>query len=253
MSSRAGSKRPRPSKSTRRDSFSEESDAGGGVDDLDLTDKRDEDNRDLENPAQKRLRLARSYLTQVTSDIAAKKNPVEVAEGVYEFSAEDVDRELIADRLVQDQLEATGKAFHRVAEKLVKTKQGSFELNIGDGELRTFGGRDGHRLACTGLAFASPKAASSTVRPPVYLYSVSKDASVIKWDFYTAKEVSRIIGQLKRTKKRKQREKASGKKKKEPQAGEEKPQGHTDEIWSIACSSDGKYLVGFKSSVLRLV
>lgn len=263
MSSAAkkGTKRPRPRPAARRPSLSDESD-DGAIDDLDLTDnnnnrQRDDEEKDakeLETPAQKRLRLARSYLAQVSDDLKKKAaaKPVEVAEGVYEFSAEDVDRELIAERLVQDQLEASGRAFHRVADALVRRKDPvKAELDIAEGNLRIFGGRTGHRLAVTGLAIATPKAVATAgaagaaggggARQPVYLYSVSKDASIIKWDFYSGKEVQVIKGELKRTKKRKRIDKGR-KKEKDPNQGP--IQGHTDEIWAIAVSSDGRFLVG---------
>lgn len=232
-------KRRRPAKPD----LSDESDAGG-IDDLDLAQRREEpDELDAETPAQKRLRLARSYLEQVKADV---RRPAEVADGVFEFSAEDVDRELIADRLVQDQLEAAGKAFHRVADTLVRAKPDTFELDVGEKDTRFFGGRTGHRLAVTGLAFATQKAA--TGRPPVFLYSVSKDSNIIKWDFYTGKEIQEIHGELKRTKKRKKQDRGR-KKERDPTA--EPPQGHVDEIWSIAVSSDGKYLVSYSSEGLQ--
>lgn len=66
------------------------------------------------------------------------------------------------------------------------------------------------------------------------LYTAGKEGSIIKWDLCTGKKRSTTY---------KQRS-AKGKQKADPT-------GHTDEIWTLALSSDGKYLAsGGKDRVI---
>lgn len=58
-----------------------------------------------------------------------------------------------------------------------------------------------------------------------FLYTSGKEGSIIKWDLCTGKKLSTV--HKKRTLKGKQKA---------------DPDGHTDEIWTLALSSDGKYL-----------
>ena len=74
----------------------------------------------------------------------------------------------------------------------------------------------GHRFTVT-TAVASEDCKS--------LYTAGKEGSIIKWDLRTGKKLSTAY---------KQRS-AKGKQKADPD-------GHTDEIWTLALSSDGKYL-----------
>lgn len=57
------------------------------------------------------------------------------------------------------------------------------------------------------------------------LYTAGKEGSIIKWDLCTGKKLSTAYKQ----------KSAKGKQKADPE-------GHTDEIWTLALSSDGKYL-----------
>ena len=67
-----------------------------------------------------------------------------------------------------------------------------------------------------------------------FLYTAGKEGSIIKWDLHTGKKTSTAY---------KQRS-AKGKQKADPD-------GHTDEIWTLALSSDGKYLAsGGKDRVI---
>jgi len=67
-----------------------------------------------------------------------------------------------------------------------------------------------------------------------FLYTAGKEGSIIKWDLRTGKKLSTAYKQ--RTMKGKQRT---------------NPDGHTDEIWTLALSSDGKYLAsGGKDRVI---
>ena len=67
-----------------------------------------------------------------------------------------------------------------------------------------------------------------------FLYTAGKDGSIIKWDLRTGKKKSTAYKQR-------------------PAKGKQKadPDGHTDEIWALALSSDGKYLAsGGKDRVI---
>jgi ribosomal RNA-processing protein 9 len=57
-----------------------------------------------------------------------------------------------------------------------------------------------------------------------FLYTASKDGSIIKWNLRTGKKISVV---------HKQRQKGKQK---------EEVRGHTDELWTLALSSDGKFL-----------
>lgn len=58
-----------------------------------------------------------------------------------------------------------------------------------------------------------------------FLYTAGKEGSIVKWDLRTGKKLSTAYKQ----------KSIKGKQKAEPG-------GHTDEIWALALSSDGKYL-----------
>lgn len=58
-----------------------------------------------------------------------------------------------------------------------------------------------------------------------FLYTAGKEGSVMKWNLRTGKKIS--VAHKQRQQKGKQREEVNG---------------HTDEIWTLALSSDGKFL-----------
>ena len=163
-----------------------------------------------ETPAEKRLRLARLYLEGVKTSLA---------EG--EYDAAEIDKELISARLKQDVMKQSGK-IHLFVADLVRhygfssvplfTQCKQYDLEVPPISLRT----RGHRSTVT-TAVASEDGK--------YLYTAGKEGSIIRWDLRTGKKLSTAYKQ--RSVKGKQ--KAA-------------PDGHTDEIWALALSSDGKYL-----------
>ena len=196
----------------------------GGVDDMDLR-ASDEDpyqsgsENENETPAEKRLRLAQMYLEGVKTGLA---------EG--EYDAAEIDKELISARLKQDVLEQSGKIHLFVAGSVrdhlssftsIFAKRRQYDFEVPPVYLRT----RGHRFTVT-TAVASEDGKS--------LYTAGKEGSITKWDLGTGKKLSTAY---------KQRS-AKGKQKADPD-------GHTDEIWALALSSDGKYLAsGGKDCVI---
>ena len=67
-----------------------------------------------------------------------------------------------------------------------------------------------------------------------FLYTAGKEGSIIKWDLRTGKKLFTVY----------KKRSVKGKQKADPD-------GHTDEIWTLALSSDGKYLAsGGKDRVI---
>ena len=92
------------------------------------------------------------------------------------------------------------------------TEQNQYDFEVPPISLRT----RGHRFTVT-TAVASEDGKS--------LYTAGKEGSIIKWDLCNGKKLSTAYKQ----------KSVKGKQKADPD-------GHTDEIWALALSSDGKYL-----------
>ena len=154
-----------------------------------------------------------------------------------EIDAKDLDRELIGERL-EKEVNAE-RAFTPIAENY-KT--------IDYSKARVFSsGRKGHQLSLTCLSFsasAPPKSTllikqdQSSTPPPLYIYSGSKDAVIVKWDFWSGEKIHVVPGNLKPTK----RLARQIGKKNLPSAA---TSGHCDEILCMDASSDGKFIVSF--------
>jgi ribosomal RNA-processing protein 9 len=114
--------------------------------------------------------------------------------------------------------------FHQIAEKLVNIDPNNLQIKT----------LKGHELAVTGVSVAKIGSNEQENAGRTIIYSVSKDASIIKWDFFTGEKLFVHAGGLKPTKKLLKR--SSEKKLKEHK-------GHNDHILSVSTSSDGKYLV----------
>ncbi|TYJ53602.1 hypothetical protein B9479_005750 [Cryptococcus floricola] len=114
-------KRKRNARPRQRDDDISDNDAGDGPADLDLMDFQqsrqdvamgDEEYIDEnETAAEKRVRLAKGYLSKVRDEI-------EAANADQDYDAADIDRELIASRLQKDVAEASGKIHLFVAAHL---------------------------------------------------------------------------------------------------------------------------------------
>ncbi|XP_068171577.1 U3 small nucleolar RNA-interacting protein 2 isoform X2 [Antennarius striatus] len=154
--------------------------------------KKRQSNEDIdyeETPQEKKLRLAKLYLDQLREE---EENKAE--EELFET-------DLIAGRLQEDVLEQKGKLQRFIAKDFLPPD--ASEIRV----LR------GHKLAITCLVITSDDK---------YIFSASKDCSIIKWDFESGKKLHTIPGGRKGT--------------------EDQHVGHTVHILCMAISSDGKYL-----------
>ncbi|KAL1939064.1 hypothetical protein VTO73DRAFT_10324 [Trametes versicolor] len=138
--------------------------------------------------------------------IDSVKQGLSLADG--EVDAAEIDRELISARLKQDVMEHSGKMHLFVADTYDLAQPPS---------LRT---KRGHRFSVT-YAVASQDGR--------WLYSSGKEGSIIKWDLHTGRQAHTFH--------KCRVDKGKGKSREPIDAN-----GHTDEIWAIAVSPDGKYL-----------
>ncbi|PWN49615.1 WD40 repeat-like protein [Violaceomyces palustris] len=229
-------------------------DQAGDIHDLDLThtyhhDLDSEDEAEAaETPAEARLRLAKLYLDGL------KSNQQDFLHGP---DAAQADRDNIAARLQKDVSEQGGKLHVFVSRRLARSNPTILAVR-------------GHRLSVT-CAVASADAKS--------LFTSGKEGSIIRWRLTDGKRIrvlpkrSRVIEQnttmppLNQSKRsstsgaarRRERSKAKGKARASEPTNHHNSttdpapdiggyltigadEGHTDEVWSLAVSHDGRYL-----------
>ena len=121
---------------------------------------------DDETAAGKRLRLAEQYLENIKGTVDETG-----------FDAEDIDRDLIAERLREDVAETKGRLHRHIAETL------DFRVAVKT-QFRGGGG-----LTVTGVATCEP-----------YVYTVSKDMYLVKWRLAAALSAPAAMGRKKRKK-----------------------------------------------------
>ncbi|KAJ2557293.1 pre-rRNA processing protein [Coemansia sp. RSA 1933] len=170
------------------------------------SDASSEDDEFLETAADKRLRLAKEYIGRVQEATTAAAGD--------EYDAAQIDRDLIADRLMTDAQERSGRWSRRIAGSLAQPID--LATTSGLSGYRVL--RDGHRLAVTCVA-VTPDGR--------YVYSGSKDGALTKWERATGRKAAVFRGQ---------------KKKRQPAAAAAAGGGHSDHILAVAVSSDGKYV-----------
>jgi ribosomal RNA-processing protein 9 len=165
-----------------------------------------------ETAAEKRLRLAERYLDTTRKEV----------DDLVGFNAEDVDRDLIAERLKEDVSEAKGKVYRLLAD----------ELNFGKASHTMFR-CDTHTT--TSVSICAP-----------YCYTVSKDLCMIQWKLQDIP-----ANQYPQTTKKKPKRQAPPRKKptkinilkgNKNKSKEKGYQGHTGEILCVRASSDGKFV-----------
>ncbi|KAF2876818.1 WD40-repeat-containing domain protein [Massariosphaeria phaeospora] len=204
------------SRPTRRDER-EESISGSETSDDEPANTFSEEHEDSatsedenETAAEKRLRLAERYLDNI-------RNEVEEEVG---FDAADIDRDLIAERLIHDVAETKGKIYRTISE------------DLDFGAASSIFGKSNLQHAVTGCAVRLPHA-----------WTVSKDLIVEKWEIIDPQTYNNTGSDrptniaLRRKPKRLFWRKGNKNKK-----GDRNYLGHTGEIISIAVSDSGKYL-----------
>ncbi|TAQ84375.1 hypothetical protein B7494_g7303 [Chlorociboria aeruginascens] len=211
--------RSTPRKPHRDESISgsdSESDDGPrltAAEEADLTSGSDSSEGEEETAAERRLRLAERYLENVREEVD------EVG-----FDAEEIDRDLIAERLQEDNAESKGKIYRKLAG----------DLNWEDAN---YSWCRNNGLAVTSIAARAP-----------FIYTVGKDLSLIKWQLQELPKDQFLPKNGKKAKKEKPppRRKpiqiafARGDKSK---AKDHAYKGHTDSILTVAASQDGKFVV----------
>ncbi|KAK0635183.1 WD40-repeat-containing domain protein [Bombardia bombarda] len=165
-----------------------------------------------ETAAEKRLRLAQRYL---------EKTKQEVDE--YGFDAEDIDRDLLAERLQEDVAESKGKVYRRLASEL-----------------------DFSSAAHTQFRWNSDTVTSVAVCPP-YAYTTTKDGQLTKWKLQdlpkdqwpqtTRKKPKKPPAPPKRKPERICSSRSDSKKSKDKTY-----KGHTAGILAVKASQDGKFV-----------
>ncbi|KAJ5759671.1 hypothetical protein N7520_006827 [Penicillium odoratum] len=176
-----------------------------------ISGESESDSDDGETAADRRLKLAERYLDNVREEVD------EVG-----FDAAEIDRDLIAERLKEDVDEFKGRAFRQIAAKLsFSTASHSFFR--------------ADTQTTTSIAVHAP-----------YVYTVSKDKTLIKWELATP-SVPEASGEESSSKRppRPQRKKPKQVKyargmRKVAETGEE--QGHTGSILSVAVSPSGRFV-----------
>uniref|UniRef100_A0A672LKT3 U3 small nucleolar RNA-interacting protein 2 n=1 Tax=Sinocyclocheilus grahami TaxID=75366 RepID=A0A672LKT3_SINGR len=151
--------------------------------------QENEDDEIEETPQEKKLRLAKLYLEQLREEEDKKAEQ------------DSFEADLIAGRLQDDVLEQKGKLQRLIAKELIAPDPAEIRL------LR------GHKLPVTCLVITPDEK---------YIFSASKDCSIIKWEVESGKKAQKIAGGRKGT--------------------EARHVGHTAHVLCMAISSDGKYL-----------
>lgn len=210
----------KPKKRVERDEDISGSDSESGDDhgnEFDLDDASSDSGAsdgEEETAAERRLRLAERYLENIREEVD------EVG-----FDAEDIDRDLIAERLQEDVAEEKGRIYRSLAKDL------SFPT------------------ASHTLFKNNSKSVTSIATCPPYAYTVSKDISLVKWKL---QDLPKDQWQPKPGKKKSKKPTAPPKRRPESVAfakgdkNESKNnayKGHVDAILCVAASQDGKFVV----------
>lgn len=189
--------------SSGSDSENENEHVNGGEDHNDSELSSDEEFAD-ETVNDKRRRLAKQYLENL------KQNEQELYD---EFDAKDLDDDILARRLQKDVAETKGYVYKFIGDKIKDQLDEEYPLQL----ITT-------RIGCKNLT-------SMTINYP-YLYTVSKDIEIIKWDI---SETHKKPKRIKHTK--------GGNKYFEINSINPQSNHHWQQINCIAASPDGKYIV----------
>lgn len=176
----------------------------GSSQDGNSSNESEEDLELLETAAQKRLRLAKGYLAHLHSQNTENDGEIDAAE---------IDKEIIAQRLVDHSLKKDAKSFEFVASALASFTHIQESIHTRSA-----------RAVVTSLAFAK------NINGDCYVYVADKTANISKYCFYTGKLIAVLSGASK----------TSSKRSKPMQPAKNK---HTDQILTLDASYDGQFLV----------
>lgn len=191
-------------------------------------DVHESDEEQTETPAEARVRLAKLYLDSLR-DGEIDPNDVDAAE---------IDRQNLNSRLQADASTHSTHVHNFVADRLVLPASMADTTNI-------LACR-GHRLSVTSAVLSADFA---------FLWSASKDGSMIRWRLHDGKMLERIdkstllegrrhVSMKASKSSGAARRRARSAATREIQASSRTTeQGHNDEVWSLSASQDGQYLV----------
>lgn len=175
----------------------------------------DESDNEGETAAEKRLRLAQRYLEKTRQEVELDE---------YAFDAEEIDRDLLAERLQEDVAESKGKVYRRLASELDFEKAGHTQFRWNSGSV-------------TSVAVCAP-----------YAYTTTKDGYLTKWKLQDLPK-----DQWPQTTRRKPKKPPAPPKRRpericfakaNPSKAKDKTyQGHTGAPLTVKASQDGKYVV----------
>lgn len=207
-------------KPAERDESISGSDLDSDVSDVDLPDRDDSsgDSEDeAETAAEKRLRLAQQYLEKTKQEVEEQDE--------YAFDAEEIDRDLLAERLIEDVAETKGKVYRHLAAELdfLHADHTQFRWNSG---------------SVTSVAVCAP-----------YAYTTTKDGQLTKWKIQDLPK-----DQWPQTTKKKPKKPPAPPKRKPERLLSTKPnlrqakdksyQGHTGgALLTVRASQDGQFVV----------
>lgn len=175
----------------------------------------DDTDNEGETAAERRLRLAERYLANVRQEVAVDE---------IGFDAEEIDRDMIAERLIEDAAETKGKVYRHLAKSLQfeKAPHAMFRWNTEN---------------VTSVATCHP-----------YAYTTSKDGYLVKWKLQDLPQQQPSQTTNKQPKKApappKRRPERIATIRSEPGKAKDRTfQGHTGGILVVAASQDGKFVV----------
>ncbi|OTA78853.1 hypothetical protein M434DRAFT_402184 [Hypoxylon sp. CO27-5] len=206
---------PTPRKRVERDESisGSESESEDGIDEHQASESASESENEGETAAEKRLRLAERYLENVRQEVDETG-----------FDAEEIDRDIIAQRLQEDVAEIKGKVYRKLASELAldRASHTLFRCNT---------------TAITSVAICAP-----------YVYTVSKDQCLVKWKLQELPANQFPQTTKKKPKKppappRRKPTKVAMLKGNHKRAKEKNYQGHVADILCVAASQDGKFVV----------
>ena len=154
-------------------------------------DDRGSDN-EFETAQEKKIRLAKKYLQQIEVEEKEK------------LDQDEIDKSVISRRLRNEVLEEAGKFKRKIADNYISTEEQQIRIL-----------KNAHKLSVTCVVISPDNK---------YIFSASKDCSIVKWDFESGKKFNVIPGIIKKK-------------------NHQTQSGHSSCILALAISSDSKFLV----------